>query len=43
MSHLGRPDGNANPKFTMKPVVAVLEVRRPRPRQRLRSPARAPP
>ncbi len=26
MSHLGRPDGNANPKFTMKPCVAVLEV-----------------
>jgi hypothetical protein len=27
MSHLGRPDGVANPKFTMKPCVAVLEVR----------------
>jgi phosphoglycerate kinase len=25
MSHLGRPDGNANPKFSMKPCVAVLE------------------
>lgn len=26
MSHLGRPDGIANPKYSMKPVVSVLEV-----------------
>ncbi|XP_028129050.2 probable phosphoglycerate kinase isoform X1 [Diabrotica virgifera virgifera] len=25
MSHLGRPDGNPNPKYTMKPVVEELE------------------
>lgn len=25
MSHLGRPDGNPNPKYTMKPVVSELE------------------
>jgi phosphoglycerate kinase len=31
MSHLGRPDGNANPKFTMKPCVAVLEAHLKRP------------
>ena len=31
MSHLGRPDGVANPKFTMKPCVAVLEAALKRP------------
>lgn len=25
MSHLGRPDGNPNPKYTMKPVAGELE------------------
>ena len=25
MSHLGRPDGKANPKYSMKPVVPELE------------------
>jgi phosphoglycerate kinase len=25
MSHLGRPNGNANPKFSLRPVVPVLE------------------
>lgn len=25
MSHLGRPDGNPNPKYTLKPVAAELE------------------
>lgn len=25
MSHLGRPDGNANPKYTLKPVAGELE------------------
>lgn len=25
MSHLGRPDGNANPKYSLKPVVPELE------------------
>lgn len=25
MSHLGRPDGKANPKFSLKPVAAELE------------------
>ncbi len=25
MSHLGRPDGNVNPKYSLKPVVPVLE------------------
>lgn len=25
MSHLGRPDGKANPKFSLKPVVPELE------------------
>ncbi len=25
MSHLGRPDGNVNPKFSLKPVVPELE------------------
>lgn len=25
MSHLGRPDGKANPKYSLKPVVAELE------------------
>lgn len=25
MSHLGRPDGNANPKYTLKPVASELE------------------
>jgi phosphoglycerate kinase len=25
MSHLGRPDGNANPAFSMSPVLSVLE------------------
>jgi phosphoglycerate kinase len=31
MSHLGRPDGVPNPKFTMKPCVAVLEKQLKRP------------
>ncbi|KAK3061167.1 hypothetical protein LTS18_006869, partial [Coniosporium uncinatum] len=25
MSHLGRPDGKANPKYSLKPVVSELE------------------
>lgn len=25
MSHLGRPDGQVNPKYSLKPVVPVLE------------------
>ena len=25
MSHLGRPDGKANPKFSLKPVATALE------------------
>lgn len=25
MSHLGRPDGQPNPKYTLKPVAAELE------------------
>lgn len=25
MSHLGRPDGNPNPKYTLKPVAAELK------------------
>lgn len=25
MSHLGRPDGKVNPKYSLKPVVPVLE------------------
>ena len=25
MSHLGRPDGKVNPKYSLKPVVAELE------------------
>jgi len=25
MSHLGRPDGNANPNFSLKPIVPKLE------------------
>lgn len=25
MSHLGRPDGQPNPKYSLKPVVAELE------------------
>lgn len=27
MSHLGRPDGKANPKYSLKPVLPVLEQR----------------
>lgn len=26
MSHLGRPDGSAIPKYSMKPVVEILKV-----------------
>jgi phosphoglycerate kinase len=26
MSHLGRPDGSPNPKYTMKPVAAELKT-----------------
>eukprot|EP01090_Pellita_catalonica_P001921 TRINITY_DN11627_c0_g1_i1.p1 TRINITY_DN11627_c0_g1~~TRINITY_DN11627_c0_g1_i1.p1 ORF type:complete len:444 (-),score=100.28 TRINITY_DN11627_c0_g1_i1:402-1670(-) len=29
MSHLGRPDGNVNPKLSLTPVVAVLKERLP--------------
>lgn len=25
MSHLGRPDGNPNPKYTLKPVAGELQ------------------
>ena len=43
MSHLGRPDGTANLKYSMKPVVATLEVRRkpPPPPLPLLSPPRS--
>ncbi len=27
MSHLGRPDGSANPKYSMAPVLPILKVR----------------
>ena len=31
MSHLGRPDGSPNPKFSMAPVLPTLEARLGRP------------
>jgi phosphoglycerate kinase len=33
MSHLGRPDGSPNPKFSMQPVVPTLAARLGRPVQ----------